>query len=179
MMFSDELYEALGDAQRLGFLGPRPIADVVDHANGFVEALADIDGRVIDLGSGGGVPGLVIAAARPDLELVLLDRRSKRTDFLFRVVRRLGWSTRVEVRQAEASTVVRAEAGRFSAAVARGFGPPRSTLAVGAALVCHGGRVVISEPPAGDRWDPDWLDDAAVERVSGPVGVACFERRGG
>ena len=47
-------------------------------------------GTVVDLGSGGGVPGLVIARARPDLRLVLVDRRAARTDHLPRLVRRLG-----------------------------------------------------------------------------------------
>ena len=37
---------------------------------------------MVDLGSGGGVPGLVIARARPDLRLVLVDRRAARTDHL-------------------------------------------------------------------------------------------------
>ena len=41
---------------------------------------------VLDLGAGGGVPGLVIAHDLPDLHVTLLDRRAKRTDFLERVV---------------------------------------------------------------------------------------------
>ena len=60
-------------------------------------ALAGVTGTVVDLGSGGGVPGLVIADARPDLRLVLVDRRATRTDHLRRLVGRLGLADRVEV----------------------------------------------------------------------------------
>ena len=39
-------------------------------------------GRVIDIGTGGGVPGLVLAIARPDLEFVLTDSASKKTSWV-------------------------------------------------------------------------------------------------
>jgi 16S rRNA (guanine527-N7)-methyltransferase len=78
------LIDALRASQRLGMLGGRSIYEVVDHASAFVAALADVRGLVVDLGAGGGVPGLVIAAARPDLRLVLVDRRATRTDHLRR-----------------------------------------------------------------------------------------------
>jgi 16S rRNA (guanine527-N7)-methyltransferase len=38
--------------------------------------------RLLDVGSGGGFPGLVIAIVRPDLEVHLLDSTTKKTDFL-------------------------------------------------------------------------------------------------
>ena len=45
-------------------------------------ALDGVAGLVVDLGSGGGVPGLVVGVARPDLELVLVDASAKRCRFL-------------------------------------------------------------------------------------------------
>ena len=99
------LLDALASSQRLGMLGDRPIADVVDHAGAFVAALAASRGTVVDLGTGGGVPGLVIASARPDLRLVLVDRRATRTDHLGRLVRRLGLADRVEVVTADAAAL--------------------------------------------------------------------------
>ena len=59
------LAEALAVSQRLGMLGERPIDEVIAHAGAFVDALAGTRGTVVDLGSGGGVPGLVIARAAP------------------------------------------------------------------------------------------------------------------
>ena len=78
------------------------MVDVVEHAAAFVVALEAVTGTVVDLGSGGGVPGLVIATARPDLRLVLVDRRVGRTDHLVRLVRRLGLDDRVTVLTADA-----------------------------------------------------------------------------
>ena len=176
---ADGLVDALSGAQRLGFLGRRPISEVIEHARAFVEALSELppDARVIDLGSGGGVPGLVIAAERPDLHITLLDRRTKRTDFLERSVIRLGWADRVSVMATDVARL-RPEP-LFDAAVARGFGPPVDTLMIAARLVRGGGRVVISEPPTGDRWNSDVLTRAGVERLAASVDrVSIFIRSG-
>lgn len=157
MAHSPVLIETLRDAQRLGFFGAGSIEDAVAHATHFVDALVTVPtgASVIDLGSGGGLPGLVVAEARPDLHVVLLDRRQKRTDFLERAVRRLGYD-HAEVWSSDADDVVHevAEGRRsaFDAATARGFGPPESTLRTAVGLVRAGGLVVISEPPSGDRW---------------------------
>jgi 16S rRNA (guanine527-N7)-methyltransferase len=154
------LHEALAASQRLGMLGAWPIAEVVDHALAFVAPLADVTGRVVDLGSGGGVPGFVLAAARPDLCVVLVDRRAARTDHLRRLVRRLGWAGRVAVVTADAAAVQLSAAG----VVARGFGSPTVTLPVAARLVQPGGLIVVSEPPEADpmRWPPGLLASAGV-----------------
>ena len=158
----------MAESQRRGALGSRPIPDVIDHSRSFVAALSGVEGRVVDLGAGGGVPGLVIAHDRPDLEIVLVDRRRQRTDFLERLVRRLGYTDRVSVLPLDVDELVRSGT-RFDAVVARGFGPPLRTLERALALVVPGGRIVISEPPDGDRWDPDDLRRlGAVRRESDP-----------
>ena len=175
---SSALHEALISSQRLGMLGSRSVAEVIDHSGGFVRAIADVTGVVIDLGTGGGVPGLVIAAARPDLHLVLVDRRATRTDHVRRLVRRLGWTDRVEVLTAETDQLA-SEGRRFDAAVARGFGPPTTTLAAAASLVRPGGVVVISEPPPGtpSRWHEVDLARYDVSQTPSPSPtVATFRR---
>jgi 16S rRNA (guanine527-N7)-methyltransferase len=162
-----ELVDALRDAQRLGFLGARPIPEVIDHARGFVRALAafaPID-SVLDLGSGGGVPGLIIAHDLPTARVTLLDRRRKRTDALERVIRRLGWQDRVAVRCEDVETFEPDEP--FGAVVARGFGPPAFTLAQASRLVRSGGPIVISEPPGASRWNPDLLDELHLSQFGG------------
>lgn len=198
------LHDALAASQRSGFLGDRPIDQVIEHAREFVRALdglervpgesasettmspgdsqndasvrADPVPAVLDLGSGGGVPGLVIANDRPDLMMTLLDRRAKRTDFLARVVSRLGWTDRVTVVCADVDAFTPPRP--FDAVVARGFGPPERTLAVASGLVRAGGRLVISEPPDADRWSTTLLDQLGVERLSPPgASMAVFRRR--
>ena len=80
------LIDALGESQRIGMLGDRPVAEVVDHSLPYADLIPAGAQTVIDLGSGGGDPGLVIAMARPDLRVTLVDRRTKRTDLLVRLV---------------------------------------------------------------------------------------------
>jgi len=46
--------------------------------------------RIADVGSGGGFPGIPLAMARPDVEVVLIEKDRKRAVFLLEVVRRLG-----------------------------------------------------------------------------------------
>lgn len=177
VMDLDDLTAALTLSQRLGFLGDRPIPEVIEHAGGFVDALDDVRGRVVDLGSGGGVPGLVIAQQRPDLALTLVDRRTKRTDFLDRMVHRYRLRDRVSVEACDTDSLIGREGGTFDAAVARGFGPPMFTLETGVKLVRPGGVVVISEPPDGDRWDADAIAAIGVDRRVTAAGVVIFERR--
>lgn len=171
--------EALAEAQRLGFLGARPIDDAIEHSMAFVRAVPQSAERIVDIGSGGGLPGLVLGACRPSSTLLLVDRREKRTDFLRRVVVRLGW-THVGVRTADVADLARdvavADTDRFDAVTARGFGPPETTLAQAVQLVRPAGVIVVSEPPAGDRWPADVLERLGVvgERL-GPVSV--FRRR--
>ena len=157
-----DLFETLRQAQRFGFFGDRAIDEAVAHADQFVSVLTSRAGRLLDLGSGGGLPGLVIAEARPDLEIVLLDRRQKRTDFLERAVRRLAFD-HVSVACRDAVDVVREvddgiDAG-FDIVTARGFGPPEFTLRTATGALRPGGCIVISEPPTGDRWSPELLDE--------------------
>src|SRR5690349_18326055 len=79
---SDVLDEVLERSRALGFLGPGPIEAQRTHAEAFLAALAPGPGTIVDLGSGGGVPGLVVADARRDCHVVLLDATAKRCRFL-------------------------------------------------------------------------------------------------
>jgi 16S rRNA (guanine527-N7)-methyltransferase len=172
----EELLEALGRSQRLGFLGDRPIPEVIEHARSFVQALTGVSGSLIDLGAGGGVPGLVLAVDRPDLRITLLDRRTKRTDFLSQVTRRMRMADRVSVLAADVDDAIRAGQVGFDAVVARGFGPPEFTLRSAVRCVRPGGVIVISEPPTGDRWDHELLDELGLERTSSDARVVRFVR---
>jgi 16S rRNA (guanine527-N7)-methyltransferase len=134
-------------------LGAAPITEFIEHSEAFVGALAEVSGTVVDLGSGGGVPGLVIAWRRPDLDVVLVDRRATRTDHLRRLVARLGVGGRVTVVTSEARALPRLFDDAVDAVVARGFGAPGAVVRAAAPLLAEGGLLVVSEPPHGpDRW---------------------------
>lgn len=102
--------------------------------------------QIVDLGSGGGTPGLVVAWYRPTDEILLVERRATRADHLVRLVQRLGL-TNVRVLPRDARGL-RAELGTDAAAItARGFGPPRELLRMASPLLAPGGVVVVTEPP--------------------------------
>lgn len=172
---SDPLLETLRLAQRLGFFGAAPMESAVEHAAAYVDAIGTVPAgtRVVDIGSGGGLPGLVVARALPHVDVLLVDRRQKRTDFLERAVRRLDLA-RTSVRCADVTTLgdeVRTGVlSPFQVVTARGFGPPDVTLRLACRLLGADGVVVVSEPPSGDRWDPSLLDELELrsDRV-GPV----------
>lgn len=117
--------------------------------------------RALDLGSGGGVPGLVLAEVWPDAEVTLLDSSERRTAFLLEVVRELGWADRVHVVRARAEVAGRDRRlrGTFDAVVSRSFAPPPVTAECAAPFLRVGGHGIVSEPPSADteRWDVQGL----------------------
>jgi 16S rRNA (guanine527-N7)-methyltransferase len=164
------LEPVLSTAQKIGALSGAPIEQIISHALWFAQAIPSSAKRVIDLGSGAGVPGLIVAFDRPELELVLVDRRSGRTDSLIRSVLALKLGSRVSVKCSEIGDLVRDGKffKQFDAAISRGLGPPLETLKLSRDLVKPGGVVVISEPPltTQSRWNPDDVSSLGLE---GPV----------
>jgi len=149
------LTEVLDEARRLGLLGPGPVADHVAHAEGFMAAAPTAPRRFLDLGSGGGVPGLVLALAWPGAEAVLLDGSERRAAFLRRAVLALELGGRVMVVAERAEVVGRAKDWRasFDRVVARAFGSPAVTAECAAPFLAVGGDLLVSDPPGGeDRW---------------------------
>ena len=142
------------------------------HSRRYEAALAP-GARVIDLGSGAGIPGLVVAYDRPDLRVTLLDARQKRTDQLQRLVRRLGLQGRVEVVCSEVERFTSHRGGAFDALVARRFGPPAQVLAAGDALLTPSGSVIVVSAAPDDRWEssPGW-----VHAADPPPGLVVLRR---
>lgn len=159
--------EVLTTAQRVGTLGDRPIPEVIEHAQAFVAALADVTGTVIDIGTGAGVPGLVIAQERPDLALVLADRRATRMDALQMGVSGLGWSDRIMVLTCDIADLGKQpeHAGQYDAVVCRGFGSPEVTAPLARPLLKNGGTLIVSEPPSPkpSRWTSELLEKTGFE----------------
>lgn len=145
-----DLEPVLERARQLGFLGPGPVREHIEHAVGFLDVIGSpAPRRVVDLGSGAGVPGLVLAIAWPDAHVLLLDANRRRTQFLGEAVAHLGL-VRAQVVQRRAEELGREPAWREWAAVvvARSFGPPAVVAECAAPLLGLGGRLVVSEPPA-------------------------------
>lgn len=181
----ESVIRVLARSRALGFLGPGDIGPQIDHALLFWEALAagwpPAAGAVVaDLGAGGGLPSLPLLVAHPDLRMVLVDAIQKRASFLVWATVELGVADRAEVWCGRAETFGHDDArrGRFDAVVARGFGPPSSTLECGAPLLRSGGRLVVSEPPGYRRYPAEGLARCGLALVAQRDGCAVFEREG-
>lgn len=148
----------LNEARDLGFLGPGAIKPHVANAQGFLRALPCPPRRFIDLGSGGGLPGLVLALEVPGTLGTLLDASTRRTDFLRRSIDTLGLAERIDVLCERAEVAARQAAMRaaFDLVVARSFAAPAVTAECAVGFLEPGGILVVSEPPTAeaDRW-PD------------------------
>jgi len=72
--------------RRLSLIGPGTVGDPVERH--YAESLAGLDllrsedRTVVDIGSGAGFPGWVVAAARPDLDVTLIESRGRKWSFL-------------------------------------------------------------------------------------------------
>jgi 16S rRNA (guanine527-N7)-methyltransferase len=151
----------------------------IDHALGFAHALEQVrgdrsgPGRWMDLGTGGGLPGLVLAQYWPGSQAVLLDSSQRRTTFLIESVRALSWGDRVQVVRARAE-----EAGRelqlrtsFDVVWARSFGSPPVTAECAAPFLRADGLLIVSEPPGSDPGSGPEVQDRSALRWP-PQGLA-------
>lgn len=177
-----ELLTVLATIRERGSIGEHSLPGAIAHADRFV---ARIPGRplagqltLVDLGSGGGLPGLVIAVRRPDLQIVLVERRATRADQLRRAVTSLDLAGHVEVIGADVELVHR-ERGRFADVVtARSFAAPAITAMWGSRLLVDGGLMFVSEPPATDaeRWPAPLLAQTGLTDDGVVDGVHAFRR---
>ncbi len=145
-----------------------------DHAMGFVafsdNPENDFTGHVIDIGSGAGLPALVLAEAFPKTSWTLVERRVGRTDLLRRAVQRLGFTDRVDVRSEDVTVAARSSLrGSGDWVTARSFGPPGDTAECAAPFLREGGCLLTSEPFDGDletRWPQPGLERVDLSLVN-------------
>jgi 16S rRNA (guanine527-N7)-methyltransferase len=106
-VFGDRLPLAVEYVRRLstdgvqrGLIGPREVPRLWDRHLLNCAVLTDLlpeSARIVDVGSGAGLPGIVLALRRPDLEVVLVEPMQRRVDFLDEVVAALGLAAKVRV----------------------------------------------------------------------------------
>ena len=140
-------------------------AMLVEDALRGVEVVRGFAGPIVDVGSGNGSPGLVLAANLSDREVTLLDSNMRRVAFLERAAAAF---PNVTVARARAEDY---ETDRFGVAVAKALAPPPVALEWVLPLVREGGAAVLWLGPSAD------LD--ALSRVSDQLGGSKVEERGG
>jgi 16S rRNA (guanine527-N7)-methyltransferase len=155
----------LEDARSLGLLGPGPVERQLRHSVDLARAIGSFDGHFLDLGSGGGLPGLVLAREFPGSRGVLLDSQLRRCEFLRTAVARLDLGARVDVVCGRAEVLARSESlrGRFDLVVARSFGAPPVTAECAVGFLRPGGALVVTEPPEADADESRWPADGLAQ----------------
>ena len=130
---------------------------LLDDALRAVECVGSFDGPIVDVGSGGGSPGIPLAVALPDREVTLLEAERRKCDFLEQWAppnARVVWG-RAEEQETDA----------YGVAVAKALARPPTAVEWCLPLVRPGGAAVLWLGPSAD------LDAVAsvAERIAGGV----------
>ncbi len=146
--------------RHLSLTGLREIEQFIDVL--ILESLDFLQGaflsgprRILDLGTGAGVPGLSLAICQPQLDMTLLDRSQKKMVFVRRVISRLKLShcqTETDTAEGLARRLAPRETRdepdmRFDAIVTRGVGTVSRLLTLAEPLLRPGGVLLLRKPP--------------------------------
>jgi 16S rRNA (guanine527-N7)-methyltransferase len=130
-----------------------------------LEVVRELDGPIVDAGSGGGAPGIPLAAALPEREVTLLEANRRKCDFLERWARELP-NARVVCGRAEEQPV-----DTWRVAVAKALAPPPVAAEWCLPLVAPGGAAVL--------FVGESVEAERVARVAGQLGAELAESPAG
>jgi 16S rRNA (guanine527-N7)-methyltransferase len=158
-----ELRGLLARAQELGLIGGGPLDDHLCHSGAFVTQvcrLTTTGATVVDLGSGGGLPGLVLAASVIDRKIILVEARAARAAHLARALTELSLTGHAQVVCQRAEILGRDPRwrGAVDMVVVRSLARPAVVAELAAPLLRTGGSLVVSGPPEDEavvlqRWE--------------------------
>ncbi len=164
-----DAYRAMlaGEGVRRGLIGPREVDRLWERHvlnSAAVAPFLPESGSLVDIGSGAGLPGVVLAAMRPDLDVVLLEPMARRTTWLTEVLEATG--IRAEVVRGRAEELH----GRrtFDAATARAVAPMDRLAGWALPLLRPGGELLALK----GRSAQEELDAAGdtLHRLGGSAG---------
>ena len=136
---------------------------LVDDALRALDLVRSFEGPIVDVGSGGGSPGIPLAQALPEREVTLLEASRRKCDFLERWAppnARVVWG-RAEEQEPDA----------YGLALAKALAPPPVAAELCLSLVRPGGAAILWVGPSADL--------SVVGRVSSLLGGDVPEERGG
>jgi 16S rRNA (guanine527-N7)-methyltransferase len=174
-VFGERLAVAEGYAELLatagvewGLLGPREVDRIWDRHLlncAVVAELVESGDRVVDIGTGAGLPGLPMAIAKPGLRVVLVESLLRRTEFLRMVIDELGLDADIVRGRAE-DAEVREIAGGADAVTSRAVASLDKLTRWSLPLLRQGGRLLAIK---GER-APEEVDEH--RRVMAKLGAA-------
>ena len=161
-----DLERWLREAQVRGLIGPRELPSAIDHARELGKVATEglsASPRALDVGSGGGLPGLVLALDWPTWSWVLLDSYHRAAVFLREAIDGLPLGERATVAEARVEDFARdpAEKGAYGLVIGRSVASLAVMCEYAAPLLEVGGRLVVSQPP--DR--SGVVSDPVLERL--------------
>jgi 16S rRNA (guanine527-N7)-methyltransferase len=138
-----------------------------------LETVRGFEGPIVDVGSGGGAPGIPIAAALPQREMTLLESSRRKCAFLERWAGELP-NLRVVCGRAEEQPV-----DTFGVALAKALAPPPVAAEWCLPLVAPGGAAVLFVGPSADAARVAAVaEQLAAELVESPPGLLVLRKRG-
>lgn len=146
---------------------------LLDDALAGLELVRRFDGPIVDVGSGGGTPGIPLAASLPDREVTLLEAERRKTEFLERWTGELP-NLRVIWGRAESQVT-----DCYKVAVAKALAQPPVAAEWCLPLVAEGGAVILWVGPSADLEQIARVaGKIAGELIESPPGFAVIRKTG-
>lgn len=165
-----------------GLIGPREVPRLWDRHLLNSAALAPLiptGARVVDVGSGAGLPGIPLALARPDITVALLEPLARRVTFLDECVDVLGLANVTVVRGRAEEGPARRSLGGADVVTARAVAPLDKLAGWCLPLLRPGGRLLaLKGSSAAEELRSSGLPDAEIVEVGDPPATVVVVTRG-
>jgi len=136
----------LDASDRMNLMSRGQLERLSEHVMDAAAVLRVVEPRGLncaDLGSGGGLPGVVLAVLRPEARITLIDSRRSKIVVLKRIQRELALSNMEIVHERIESLPV----GTYDLGFSRAVGSAQRTLAASLRLIGQGGRLILYKGP--------------------------------
>ena len=133
----------------------------VDGSLAALELVRRFEGPIVDVGSGGGAPGIPLAAALPEREVTLLESNRRRCDFLER------WAAELPNLRVVCGRVEEQPVDVWGVALAKALAPPPVAAEWCLPLVAPGGAAILFVGPSADA--------GAVEKAAGQLAAELLD----